>query len=109
MAHQWRKPAVAPDFSPQGNRAIGAPASTASPPTPSLRPYQQGCLEALTEAAAAGRSSLGVMPTGSGRRGGTRAPVDINDAVRQAHMLRRPPAVLANDNNGFVSAIPVWD
>jgi len=43
------------------------------------------------------------------RRGGTRVPVDIDDAVRQAHMLRRPPAVVVSDTNGFVNPVPVWE
>jgi DNA repair protein RadD len=43
------------------------------------------------------------------RRGGTRAPVDINDAVRQAQTLRRPPAVVISNDNGFPNPVPVWD
>lgn len=34
---------------------------------PTLRPYQNECLEALQDAVDAGRSSIGVMPTGSGK------------------------------------------
>jgi superfamily II DNA or RNA helicase len=45
----------------------GSPAERAHPSAPSLRPYQQACLADLAEAVAAGRSSLGVMPTGSGK------------------------------------------
>lgn len=37
------------------------------PAAPTLRLYQEDCLEALAEAVAAGRSSLGVLPTGSGK------------------------------------------
>lgn len=43
------------------------------------------------------------------RRGGTRVPVDINDAVRQAHTLRRPPAVIISETNGFPNPVPVWE
>lgn len=37
------------------------------PSTPSLRPYQADCLEALAEAITAGRSRLALLPTGSGK------------------------------------------
>lgn len=35
------------------------------------------------------------------RRGG--------NAVRQAHMLRRPPAVVVSNTNGFLNPVPVWE
>lgn len=52
---------------PRSIHAAGSKRMLIRPSTPTLRPCQQDCLAALTEAVAAGRSSLGVMPTGSGK------------------------------------------
>jgi hypothetical protein len=43
------------------------------------------------------------------RRGGKRLPADIDDAVRQAPSLRRPPAVAIHEVGGFLTALPVWE
>ena len=43
------------------------------------------------------------------RAAATRVPVNIDEAVRLAPALRRPPAVVVNETSGFVTAIPVWD
>ena len=46
---------------------------------------------------------------GLGSRGGTQAPANIDDAVRLAPALRRPPAVVVHETSGFPKLVPVWD
>ncbi|MGZ9110957.1 MAG: DEAD/DEAH box helicase [Rhodoplanes sp.] len=90
--------------------AQGLPANRAHPSIPSLRPYQQDCLDALSGAVAAGRSSLGVMPTGSGKSlviAGLMAR--LVEAGRRSLMLTHVRELIEQDAAAFERFAPGMD